>query len=196
LIDNISLRIRIKEDTQVSNAQGKMVLARNFFRDLKPGEYRILSGKRQVFGQFLHVTGLRQDNGDFVIVASTDSPETALEDYGLRWGIETLFGCLKSRGFNFEETHITKPERLSKLMGVLTIAFCLAFYTGEWLAAEKTILLKKHCRKAISIFHYGLRHLKNVFINAFCKLDELNRVFEIFLSKFNTPELLPSNKLE
>ena len=40
-----------------------------------------------------------------------------------RWQIETLFGCLKTRGFNFEDTHLTDPERLSKLLGLLALAF-------------------------------------------------------------------------
>ncbi|CAB5497273.1 hypothetical protein AZO1586R_571, partial [Bathymodiolus azoricus thioautotrophic gill symbiont] len=26
-----------------------------------------------------------------------------IEVYGLRWEIETIFGCLKGRGFNLEE---------------------------------------------------------------------------------------------
>ena len=29
-----------------------------------------------------------------------------IEDYYQRWHIETLFGCLRSRGFDLEATHI------------------------------------------------------------------------------------------
>ena len=49
--------------------------------------------------------------------------------YGKRWQIETLFGCLKSKGFGFEETHITKPERIEKLGG--TILLNSQFTHGE-----------------------------------------------------------------
>ena len=31
-----------------------------------------------------------------------------IEDYYQRWHIETLFGCLKSRGFDLEATHMTE----------------------------------------------------------------------------------------
>jgi hypothetical protein len=30
-----------------------------------------------------------------------------LDEYALRWGIETMFGSFKTRGFHLEETHVT-----------------------------------------------------------------------------------------
>ena len=45
---------------------------------------------------------------------------SAIQDYGRRWQIERLFACLKSRGFDFESTHITEPERLTKMIFLLT----------------------------------------------------------------------------
>ncbi|MBK8537096.1 MAG: transposase [Candidatus Competibacteraceae bacterium] len=36
--------------------------------------------------------------------------------YKERWQIETLFSGLKSRGFNLEETHVTDPERIKRLL--------------------------------------------------------------------------------
>src|SRR5512143_3511856 len=50
-----------------------------------------------------------------------------------RGQVETLFGCLKSRGFNLEDTHLTHPERLAKLMGLLAMAFAWTCRTGELL---------------------------------------------------------------
>jgi hypothetical protein len=43
-------------------------------------------------------------------------------DYALRWGIETLFGIFKTRGFCLESTHFTEPERLRKLFTLLILA--------------------------------------------------------------------------
>ena len=40
-----------------------------------------------------------------------------IRDSADRWQIETLFGCLKTRGFNFEDTHLRDASRLSKMMG-------------------------------------------------------------------------------
>jgi hypothetical protein len=62
-------------------------------------------------------------DGDLLIVVTNESPGDAIKIYGLRWEIETLFACLKSRGFNFEDTHITDHERIKKLFVLLAIAF-------------------------------------------------------------------------
>ena len=51
----------------------------------------------------------------------------ALEIYRQRWGIETLFGHLKKRGYQFEDTHTAKKDRIEKLMGMLTLAFALCY---------------------------------------------------------------------
>lgn len=42
-----------------------------------------------------------------------------------------MFGCLKSRGFCLEETHVTDAERLRKLVALLALAFCRAHAVGE-----------------------------------------------------------------
>ncbi len=34
--------------------------------------------------------------------------------YRRRWEIETMFGCLKTRGFRMEDTHITDPDKSEK----------------------------------------------------------------------------------
>ena len=56
-------------------------------------------------------------NGELVIIATQEQPETALADYRERWQIETLFGCLKTRGFDLETTHITDLETTRKTAG-------------------------------------------------------------------------------
>jgi len=66
------------------------------------------------------------EDGELLIIATNRRPKTALMDYRLRWGIETLFAALKSRGFNLESTHFCYAERLSKLMALLALAFCWA----------------------------------------------------------------------
>ncbi|MCC0177894.1 transposase [Waterburya agarophytonicola K14] len=97
----------------------------------------------------------------------------AIDDYAQRWGIETLFGIFKSRGFNLEDTHLIDSERLSRLFALLTIALCWAYRTGQWLSDHKPIVIKKHGRKAKSIFRYGFDHLRSIFLN----LDEFQTDF-------------------
>src|SRR5581483_209913 len=68
----ISFFIRIKWNFLVSNSQGQLVNAWQLFTGLKKGENRILSGKRKVFDLEFNLAGLRCDDGDFLIVATTE----------------------------------------------------------------------------------------------------------------------------
>ena len=95
---------------------------------------------------------LRLEDGDCLFIASSSLPPAeALDAYADRWQIETLFGCLKSRGFNLENTHLTDPQRLSKLMGLLALAFVWAYRTGMLLHdTQWAIPLKKLCIDPLS----------------------------------------------
>jgi len=50
---------------------------------------------------------------------------------------------LKSRGFNFENTHLVDAQRITKLLGLLALAFAWTYQTGELLNAKQPILFKK-----------------------------------------------------
>ena len=56
---------------------------------------------------------------------------TTTLDYGLRRSIEPLFADFKSRGFRFQDTHPQRPERISRLLLVLTIAMTWATANGQ-----------------------------------------------------------------
>ncbi len=153
----ISFRLRIKSNVLVENGRGEMVCADWLFRNHALHKEHPLSGKRKCLGQGLFLCGMRLPK-DFLIVVS--DKQAGMADYALRWGIETLFGCLKSRGFCLEATHVTEPARLSKLLGLLALAFCWAFAAGIWLAQVAPLKLKKHGRAAMSLFRRGLDWLR------------------------------------
>jgi len=135
---------RLKRNTLVPNGWNRMMRLDTLFGSLKPGECHRLPGRRPVWGCFVHLSALRLDDGDFLFIASSGAPQAeAIDAYADRWQVETLFGCLKSRGFNFEDTHLTDPGRLSKLMGLLALAFAWTYKTGQLLHEQKPILLKK-----------------------------------------------------
>lgn len=161
----IGFVLRLRGNVRVSNAQGVTKTARGLFWHGKIGAAKDL-GKRQVFGGKplgLFVSGMRVSGGDFVIVVS-DTSDALLERYGKRWGIETLFGCLKSRGFDLEATHVTAPERLERLVAVLALAFCWAYMCGAWLFAQKPWKVGKHGRLMVSVFRKGLDYLQRLLL--------------------------------
>lgn len=165
LAEKIAFCIRIKNNVITTNARGLEVSIDALFYDLKPGEQRVLQGARKLWGQRVYLSALRFNSGELLIVATDHFMESPIQHYALRWEIETLFSCLKGRGFNFEDTRMTKPDRVEKLLGLLSIAFCLAYKTGEWQHEQKAIKIKKHGRKAISYFRYGLDLWRDVALN-------------------------------
>lgn len=174
LLDHrIEFRIRLRENTQISNGQGELVRAKQLFRGAAMSKPLVLKKARRVWGLEMWVCGMRLSSGEYLIVASSSYSARGIEEYGKRWEIETLFGCLKSRGFQLEETHVIEAERLKKLIALLALAFCWAHRVGEWLSEEKALKIKKHGRLSMSIFRSGLNHLRRILCNLSERLQRI-----------------------
>jgi len=166
--EGIPFCIRIRKNSLTTNSRGAEVSVDTLFQDLRPGEQRVLSDPRKLWGQTVYLSALRLPDGELLITAADSLLADPIAHYGKRWEIETLFGCLKSRGFHFEDTHMVNPARIKKLLVLLSIAFCWAHKAGEWRHEEKPIPSKKHGRKAQSWFRYGLDYLRDILINHNC----------------------------
>ncbi|MGH8500800.1 MAG: IS4 family transposase, partial [Methylococcales bacterium] len=161
----IKFQMRLKKDTLVRNRQGKQVQAWRLFASTRVNQMLVIPEARQMWGMDLFLSGCYLGEGEWLILVSPEySPEPAKE-FKKRWGIETLFGALKSRGFNLEDTRLQDPERVSRLLGLLAIAFTWAFVVGEWQAVVKDLKLKKHGYPPKSIFRLGLNMLCRLVTN-------------------------------
>ena len=117
----------------------------------------------------------------FLITNRTDlNPIVAL--YKLRWSIETAFGFLKSKGFDLESTRLRKPERIQRMMGVLSVCLLWGLLVGHQLQRQKATVVKKHGQRAISLFRRGLNHLQHLFANAEKKRQELKFATRLLVS--------------
>ena len=173
--EKIKLHTRIKKDAKVPNSRGEMVQAHVLFRFLKVGEQLISRDLRNVTDVEVYLSAVRLDDGSLLILASSELIEQPLGVYAKRWEIETLFSCLKGRGFNLEDTRITKPIRIKRLLVVAVVAFAWAHRTGEWRHENvKPIRIKKTLdRPAKSIFRYGLDWLQDKLQNSMDSLKAL-----------------------
>lgn len=160
--ENIPFYIRIKNNVVTTNSRGLEVDIDGLFYDIKINERRILKGKRKLWGNEIYLSATRSPkDGKLVIIATNADNDIAIDTYYKRWEIETLFQCLKGRGFNFEDTHITDLRRIKKMVALLAIAFCWAHKTGEFRHEEvEPIKLKRHGRPAMSLFRYGLDFIR------------------------------------
>ena len=118
----------------------------------------ILSTDYTLWRLTLNLVCHRPVHGERILLLTNRTDLTqVLALYGQRWTIETTFACLKSRGFNLEDTHLTHPQRLHLLLGLLAWTLLWALLVGEQLHHTKPIPIKKHGRRAISLFRRGLR---------------------------------------
>jgi hypothetical protein len=135
---------------------------------------------------------MRLPTGELLALACSGNPRRALRDYRRRWTIETLFGNLKTKGFNMEDTHITDRTKLSTLLAVLALAVALSVKTGVAIARIRKIPTKKHGRRAWSLFALGLNGLRKIFAAAAHAMKHLGII--TFLTQLFSPRL-PSKPL-
>ena len=127
--------------------------------------------KVEVLGLKLYISCVKLKKGgktEYLIVASGKQSKNALAEYKTRWAIETMFGCLKSRGFEMEETHLTETGKINKLLMLLALALCLAILMGEiktQITRRVRMKLKNNGRYAKSLFRIGLDALQNILFN-------------------------------
>jgi len=108
---------------------------------------------------------------EFLILVSFNKPEQAMEYYKQRWQIESLFKGLKSSSFNIEDTPITDLERLEKLFSLTMIAFVWCYKIGGYIDQNiRKIKIKKHGRRAMTVFKYGLDYLSKSLLTRFNSL--------------------------
>jgi hypothetical protein len=156
--------LRIRATDKIEH-NGKLLAARVVFAHLAIGESQRLQGTCRVWGYSVSVEALRLPDNSLLIVIGAPQAEGLVRDYALRWGIETLFGIFKTRGFCLESTHFTDPKRLRKLFALLTLALVWSLKTGLELHQLQPIPLKKHGRRSRSLFRLGFEHLRHLILN-------------------------------
>lgn len=173
-------RLRLRHSDRISSRSGKSrQRGERVFANLAIGDTRILSGKRWVWGRRVYVVATRLEDGELLILATDSRPQSALSDYRLRWGIETLFSALKTRGFNLESTHVVHAERLSKLIALLALAFCWAMLTGLWQHQHTPISVKAHGRRGKSLFRYGCDFLRRTCCDLALRTTEFDQALRL-----------------
>ena len=174
---NIRYYIRIRENFWVLQPHnGKRVRASWLFANLQLNSCRVNDRIVYVNNQLCYLSGSKvknkQGKPELQIIISFNNPQDALEIYKERWQIETAFKGLKSSGFNIEDTHLTDIERIEKLFALVIVAFTWAYVVGDYLHRYvKPIQIKKHGKKAKSIFKHGLSYVSSVLLNALFQDD-------------------------
>jgi hypothetical protein len=125
-----------------------------------------------ILGYKLWVSGMKSNKGYCVVISNKDN-YNSLEKYQMRWTIENMFGSFKTRGFNFEQTHMKDPEKIKKLIALVSIAYVWCVMVGLWINESIKIRIATHGRKEKSIFRIGYDYL-TTFIKKLLALEIYN----------------------
>lgn len=182
--EKIPFFIRIKEGSTVKIRGKKLYAAKKLFNHLGHKQRKTYEMAVEISDETVYLAGSRSERGELMIVATNQRTQNAVEIYLRRWEIETLFSCLKSRGFYFEATHLKHIDRIEKMMALLTVGLCWAHKIGEWRSERKSIRFGKHrdsIRPQNSYFRLGLDFIREILLNPFKKKAKFTRCINVLM---------------
>ncbi len=179
--EQIGFRLRIKANARITDKRGRLMRASQLWKRMPTGASMECRRRRRLWSQAVYVAVCRKEDGEAVIVVSSERSGEILLEYGRRWEIETLFGNLKKRGFCLEDTHLTEAARVSRLLSLLTLAGCWALLAGEQASRKTPLKIKKHGRLEKSIFRLGFETLRNCFCRIQLNLGQKQRFQQLTL---------------
>jgi hypothetical protein len=136
---------------------------------LKPGrliEVQNVHVTREAYGPIMVLCCWAKEYQEpLYLVSNMMTAEEACRWYEKRFRVETFFSDQKSRGFHLHKSHISDPQRLSRLLIAACLAYIWIIYLGSLCEKEgwrEHIHRKKRCD--LSLFQLGLRFLEH-FLN-------------------------------
>ena len=121
-------------------------------------------GTREAYGPIMVLwCWAKGDQEPWYLISHLTIAEDACRWYQKRFRIETFFSDQKSRGFHIHKSHISDPQRLSRLLIAACVAYIWIVYLGALCETEgwrEIIHRQKRCD--LSLFQLGLRMLEHV----------------------------------
>lgn len=166
---------RAKYNQLVRHQNGGKVQIKSLIKGFEQDLWIHFNRRQLIYGAMVKIS-CKLIKGEYMILIyfAELTRSEAIRLYKLRWQIECMFKFMKTSGFNIECTHITKLDRLSKMLHIVTIAFAFIAKFGLMCNLIKPIKIKKHNRPLLSLFTYGL-----------------NAMRKILLSKITTNKIIP-----
>jgi hypothetical protein len=128
-------RLRLERDLPVFEGGGEATLAACLARGERLPRDVELTERRAV----THVAMVHEPGRPEPWIIAMPEPPTVHRafDYGLRWGVEAVFSDFEARGLGPEDSQPRRPERLDRLVLVVTLALSWAVSTGMWDAVHR-----------------------------------------------------------
>ncbi len=126
---------------------------------------------------------------EYLRLISSVTPALAVEYYGYRYRIETMFKHLKSNAFDLESLHVQKTYKIRMMMALVVLAYTLSVCYGLQQYKQR-IATKKHGSAEMSVFRYGLDKWQNHLQNFVVFLEYLTRYLDCLTLHTTNQKLL------
>ena len=97
-----------------------------------------------------------------------------------------MFKAFRTAGFNLSDSHVTDPERVERLLVLVTLALAWAVRVGVLASTLEPIAVKSHGRAVLSVFKFGLQVLLEVLAGG----SRLLTFSQVIAALFDTNALL------
>ena len=161
--------LRLQKSTRVKLSDGRMVSA----GELVKRRGRRWHGRATIFKKagwreaHLSIVWDKRCREPWILAATPDGLHGlhAAAAYAKRSWCEQSFRDEKSGGFGWDQSLITEPSRLMKLIVVMTLANLLSISAGTWvLKSGRRRDLDPHRFRRLSLFQLGLRWLRHLLV--------------------------------
>jgi hypothetical protein len=163
-------RLRLHADTHLQLSSGTWVQCRDL--NLEPGERRyfqqVMVTQSRCYGP-IHLAAVWPEDEEDRWYIATDQPASyaTLRDYSLRMWIEEFFGDIQGSRFSLHLTRIYVPERLSRLLLIVCLAYTWLLHTGAWVIKRGfRHLIDRSDRRDRSLFQLGVHWLQRCLTNS------------------------------
>lgn len=138
------MRIRSNIQIEKDNFRGAV-------RDFPCSKEPLDHGKVYIGTRILSLSTSYSKGG--LVAVISDNVKNPLKLYKQRWGIETGFKCLKTNGFNLEDTHLKHSDRIITLVQICTLAMTFSLHK-----IKNTVI--KIVKKNTDIPQYPASHMQ------------------------------------
>ena len=150
--------LRIKANTHINGEKVGLLLKRKQHFE----KYQIFKAYEQ--NVYLSSKWLRKTSKSakqrIIVISNALAGEEALKIYRMRWGIEIFFAHCKKNGFNLEDTHITNPKKMNKLLAIVAVAFGICYLKSPMATQQCSGIAKRK-----SIFKDGMKEIQKMLMS-------------------------------
>ncbi len=158
--NNLRFLVRLPKHHQITNLDGRKIQITDLNIALSEPFLLVDCLVDNVWG---NVWIMRLSATEWLYLFGNIKPEFMGQLYRKRWSIESCFQNLKGRGFSLNQTQLKSLDKLSKLLALVLLAYCLCYCVGIYIHRKlQPVRSKNHGYKPNSFARIGLTRIREL----------------------------------